>query len=112
MLGIEELVAEALHWIQDNQISICRNQGMSWEPWESHRITTFCFSSSDDLECRASLQLYNKAEYNTLRLLDKGNLQNEVDYKCRLRTRSHEKIKDSKETKIIGNGCILAGTLI
>ena len=67
MLGIEELVAEALHQIQDNQISICHNQGMSWEPWESHRSTTFCFSSSDDFECKASLQLYNKAEYNTLR---------------------------------------------
>lgn len=32
MLGVEELVAEALHRIQDNQMSICHNQGMSWEP--------------------------------------------------------------------------------
>ena len=58
-------MAEALHWIQDNQLNICHNQGMSWDPWESHGRTTSCFSSSDDFnkECRASLQLYNKAEY-------------------------------------------------
>lgn len=42
-------MVEALHRIQDNQLSICHNQGLSWEPWESHRGSAFCFLSSDYL---------------------------------------------------------------
>ena len=69
MLQAEEVVVEALRQIQDNQMSICYNQGMCLEPRESRRGTLSCLSSSYYLnkERRARLQLYKKQNINALR---------------------------------------------